>query len=163
MSDKAYVGLGSNEGDRLENLKNAVGELKGVDGIEVTQASTIYDTDPVGPPQANFLNAVVEIECDLGPQALLSSLKAIEASMGRTEGGEWWGPRVIDLDLLLYGDERIDSPELQLPHPEMARRAFVLVPLAEIAPDVVLDGTTIAELRANIDEHGVRGVEGRLT
>jgi 2-amino-4-hydroxy-6-hydroxymethyldihydropteridine diphosphokinase len=126
-----YVGLGSNLGDRLENLRRAVELLDASDGVAVVRTSSVYETDPVGPPQPDFLNAVAEISTDLGPHELLARCKAIEAELGRTPG-ERWGPREIDLDLLLYGDERIDTGELVVPHPRMNERAFVLVPLREL-------------------------------
>ncbi|HYZ92168.1 MAG TPA: 2-amino-4-hydroxy-6-hydroxymethyldihydropteridine diphosphokinase [Actinomycetota bacterium] len=134
MVIRAFVGLGSNVGDRLENLRRAMDEL--VKEVEVIGKSSVYDTDPVGPPQPDFLNAVVEIRTELAPRDLLSRLKSIEARIGRIQG-ERWGPREIDLDLLLYGDEEIDEPDLRVPHPQMWERAFVLVPLAELAPDLV--------------------------
>jgi 2-amino-4-hydroxy-6-hydroxymethyldihydropteridine diphosphokinase len=118
--------------------------------------SSVYDTDPVGPPQPDFLNAVAEVHTSLGPRELLARLKSIESELGR-EPAERWGPREIDLDLLLYGDEVVESDDLRLPHPEMTGRAFVLVPLAEIAPDVVVTGQgRVAELRDRTALDGVR-------
>lgn len=131
MAVTCYVGLGSNLGDRLENLRRAVERLDASDGVDVVRTSSVYETDPVGPPQPDFLNAVAEISTDLGPHELLARCKAIEAELGRTPG-ERWGPREIDLDLLLYGGERIDTGELVVPHPRMNERAFVLVPLREL-------------------------------
>lgn len=110
------------------------------------RTSSVYDTDPVGPPQPNFLNAVVEVRTSLDARELLALLKSIETRLGRS-AGERWGPREIDLDLLLYGDEEVDEPDLRLPHPKMWERSFVLVPLAEIAPELV-DG--------DVDHTGVR-------
>ena len=133
---RAFVGLGSNVGDRLANLKKALAELRAQAGIEVGRVSSAYDTDPVGPPQPNFLNAVVELLTTLSPRELLGALKDIEARLGRSPG-ERWGPRVIDLDLLLYGTGEIHEEGLHVPHPLMRERAFVLVPLAEIAPELV--------------------------
>ena len=144
MAVQAFVGLGSNVGERLENLRRAVAELRSE--VDVVRVSSVYDTDPVGPPQADFLNAVVEIRTALGARELLALLKAIEARLGRSEG-ERWGPREIDLDLLLYGDAEVDEPDLRIPHPQMWERAFVLVPLAEIAPELVT---------GVIDQTGVR-------
>jgi 2-amino-4-hydroxy-6-hydroxymethyldihydropteridine diphosphokinase len=146
---RAFVGLGSNVGDRLENLRRAVAELRS--DVEVVRTSSAYDTDPVGPPQPNFLNAVVEVRTSLGARELLAVLKSIEQRIGRV-GGERWGPREIDLDLLLYGSDEIDEPDLQVPHPEIWERAFVLVPLAEIAPELV---------EMDVDTTGVRPF-GRL-
>lgn len=141
---RAFVGLGSNVGDRLENLRRAVGELR--NEVDVVRSSGVYDTDPIGPPQPNFLNAVVEVHTSLGARELLAALKSIEGGLGRS-GGERWGPREIDLDLLLYGDVEVDEPDLRVPHPEMWERAFVLVPLAEIAPELV---------PGDVDRTGVR-------
>ena len=132
---RAFIGLGSNVGDRLANLGRAVDELRLAEGISVGLISSVYDTDPVGPPQPNFLNAVVEVKTDLEPRALLAVLKGIERRLGRS-ASERWGPRKIDLDLLLFGDEVIAEDDLKVPHPEMWSRAFVIVPLAEIAPDL---------------------------
>lgn len=113
-----------------------MGELRSSQNVEVGRLSSVYDTDPVGPPQPNFLNAVAEISTELDPRELLRVLKAIEERGGRSPGDRW-GPREIDLDLLLYGDETIAEDDLKVPHPEMWARAFVLVPLAEIAPELV--------------------------
>jgi 2-amino-4-hydroxy-6-hydroxymethyldihydropteridine diphosphokinase len=142
---KAFVGLGSNVGDRLEHLRRAVAELQTSDGIEVVATSSVYETDPVGPPQPDFLNAVVEIDTSLAAAELLSRLKAIEQTVGRV-ARERWGPREVDLDLLLYGDETIDTDDLTVPHPEMYKRAFVVVPLRELDPS----------LAKEIDSTGVR-------
>lgn len=150
------MGLGSNVGDRLANLRAAVGELRSAEGVDVVRTSSVYDTDPVGPPQANFLNAVLEIATSLVPVELVRRFKAIEQELGR-EPSETWGPRAIDLDLLLYGDKVIDEPSVRVPHPEMTKRAFVLIPLAEIAPDVEVPGFgSVAELSERVDAEGVR-------
>jgi 2-amino-4-hydroxy-6-hydroxymethyldihydropteridine diphosphokinase len=139
-AEKIFVGLGSNLGDRLANLKAAVAALRGSVGIEVVRTSSVYETEPVGvEDQPRFLNAVVELRSDLSATELLGRLKGIEQEIGRTEG-ERWGPREIDLDLLLYGDELIDSGGLVVPHPEMKRRSFVLVPLLEIDRDITIPG-----------------------
>lgn len=133
---RAFVGLGSNVGDRLANLVEAVKAL-GARGLTVGQVSSVYETDPVGPPQDDFLNAAVEVRTELSAADLVAGLKAIEQEIGRTEG-EHWGPRVIDLDLLLYGDQMINEPDLMVPHAELTNRAFALVPVLEIDPDVDL-------------------------
>lgn len=133
---RAYVGLGSNLGDRLDNLKRAV-ELLLEKGLAVMEASSVYETDPVGPPQPDFLNAAVAIDCDLPPAELVAVLKQVEAEIGR-EQSERWGPRVIDLDLLLYGEETVAEPGLTVPHAELTNRAFALVPVLEIDDDVEL-------------------------
>lgn len=132
----AYIGLGSNVGDRSDHLKRALETMKSR-GIDVLETSSVYETDPVGPPQPDFLNAVCSVDTKLSPRELLRTLKEIEKAIGRSEG-ERWGPREIDLDLLLYGDETIDESDFKLPHPELTNRSFVLIPLLEIAPDLEL-------------------------
>lgn len=139
-AEKVFVGLGSNLGDRLANLKAAVAALRVSDGVEVVRNSSVYETQALGvEDQPRFLNAVVELRSELPAADLVARLKSIEAEMGRTPG-ERWGPREIDLDLLLYSEEIIDTDELTVPHPEMKRRAFVLVPLLEIDRDITIPG-----------------------
>jgi 2-amino-4-hydroxy-6-hydroxymethyldihydropteridine diphosphokinase len=130
---KIYLSLGSNVGDREANLRTAISALpKG--GVRVRRVSSIYETEPVDyQEQAWFFNCVVEAATELEPIASLRALRSIEATMGsKKEFAK--GPRLIDLDILLYGDETLDTPELQVPHPRMTQRRFVLAPLAEIAP-----------------------------
>jgi 2-amino-4-hydroxy-6-hydroxymethyldihydropteridine diphosphokinase len=136
----AYVGIGSNMGDRLENLRTAVRDVARVPQVRFVRSSSVYETAPVGgPEQGDFLNAVVEISTDLEPHALLEALQGIESELGRVRT-ERFGPRTIDLDLLLYGDEEIDEPDLKVPHPRMHERAFVVVPLTELrAGDMLPD------------------------
>ncbi len=137
MSDSwslAYIGLGANLGDPADQLDEARRRLAQIDGIEITRVSSYYTTPPVGVlDQPWFVNAVVEIRTRLAPLALLDVLQEIENAMGRIRK-ERWGPRLVDLDLLLYNTMIIQSPRLVIPHPEMHRRGFVLLPLAEIAP-----------------------------
>lgn len=153
---RAFIGLGSNLGDRLDHLRRAVTALSKTAGIEVRGASSVYETDPVGPRQPDFLNAVVEIRTDLGPRELLEELKRIERDCGRTDGPKW-GPREVDLDLLLYGSRVLHDPDLYVPHPEIASRAFVLVPLAELASDVNFPGLgKVKDLLDRVDPSGVR-------
>jgi 2-amino-4-hydroxy-6-hydroxymethyldihydropteridine diphosphokinase len=128
----AYVGLGSNLGDRPANLWTAVLALSATAGVRVERSSSVYETSPVGgPEQGDFLNAVVEISTQLEPHALLKALQRIENELGRVRA-ERFGPRTIDLDLLLYDDREIDEPDLTVPHPRMRERAFVVVPLLEL-------------------------------
>jgi 2-amino-4-hydroxy-6-hydroxymethyldihydropteridine diphosphokinase len=153
---RAFAGLGSNVGDRLAFLRAAVAFLRGHPNIEVTQLSPVYETDPVGGDQPDFLNAVVELETDLGAHDLLEAFKQIERNVGRTPG-ERWGPREIDIDLLLFGEERIDEPDLRVPHLQLVKRAFALAPLGDIAPTVVVPGMGIvASLLERADVSGVR-------
>ena len=133
----SYIGFGSNLGNRRENIEKAIELLKKEEGVEVRKISSLYETDPVGgPPQGKFLNGVAEVKTSLTPRELLECLKKIEKDVGRKPGKVRWGPREIDLDILLYGDGSIDEPDLKIPHPEMHGRDFVLKPLSEIAPDV---------------------------
>jgi 2-amino-4-hydroxy-6-hydroxymethyldihydropteridine diphosphokinase len=136
---RAFVGLGSNVGDRLANLQEAAARLAGTDGIEVTRFSRVYETTPVGPPQPDFLNAVAELWTARTARQLLEVCLDIEKAMGRIRD-QRWGPRVIDLDVLNYGNEEIDEPGLVVPHPRMHERAFVLVPLLELEARPMLPG-----------------------
>ncbi len=162
MSVVCFVGLGSNLGDRLENLRLAVTLLDATSGVDVTATSSVYETDPVGPPQPDFLNAVVEVRTTLSARDLLARFKEIEVGIGRTTGAERWGPREIDIDLLTYGEESIESDDLRVPHPRMAERAFVLVPLSEIAADVRWASGGPAELLEALGSEGVRATGDRL-
>ena len=144
----AYLGLGANLGDRLANLQRAVDLLAEVSGLRVARSSRVYATEPVGgPEQPEYLNAVVEVETDLAPHDLLEACLSVETRMGRVRA-EPWGPRTIDIDVLTYGDETIDEPDLVIPHPRMHERGFVLVPLAELTADPSLPGELrLASLR----------------
>ncbi len=131
----AYVGLGANLGDREATIRRAA-EL-----IGATRLSTSIETEPWGyADQPRFLNAVAELETDEGPRALLERLLEVERALGRTREGPRYGPRVIDLDLLLYGDEVVDEPGLTVPHPHLHERRFALEPLAELAPELEIPG-----------------------
>ncbi len=154
MGPLALIGLGSNLGDRKVILDGAVAQLRQTPELLVRSVSTYHETMPVGGPpgQGPFLNAAAALETTLEPIALLHRLQEIEADAGRVRTVRW-GERTLDLDVLLFGDESIDRPELSVPHPRMAVRRFVLVPLEEIAPDArdPLTGRSISELRANLD------------
>ena len=133
----AYIGIGSNLGNREENCKGAI-KLLEANGIKVTKLSSMIETEPWGvEDQPKFINMAVEIETDLEPEALLACLKKIESEIGRSPA-ERWGPREIDLDILIYDDLAISMPELDIPHPHLAEREFVLRPLSEIAPEKIL-------------------------
>jgi 2-amino-4-hydroxy-6-hydroxymethyldihydropteridine diphosphokinase len=133
----AYIALGANIGERAINIQKAVDAINHTNGVTVGSVSRSFENSAVGGPEGSpdFLNAVVEVETSLEPGALLLRLLDIERSLGR-ERREKWGPRIIDLDLILYGDQIIDTPELKIPHPLMHQRRFVLEPLVEIAPGV---------------------------
>ena len=137
---RAYLGLGSNLGDRAAHLQFALDGLAARAG-RVVAISPVYETDPVGgPPQPEYLNAVVAIETELSPRDLLGVAKALETEAGREPAApdNRWGPRPLDIDVLVVGDERVDEPDLVVPHPRIHQRAFVLAPLADVAPDLVV-------------------------
>jgi len=137
---RAWIGLGSNLGDRLGYIKKALGMMERIPETTLVAVSSLYDTAPVGKDdQPRFLNAVAEVATDLAPESLMCELLAIEDYCGRIRR-DMWGPRTLDLDLLIYDDVEQSSDELTVPHPRLAARAFVLVPLAEIAPEVVVPG-----------------------
>ena len=132
-----YIGFGSNIGDRLAHIQNAIQTLSKTEGVTLQKISSVYKTDPVGyEAQAEFLNGVATIQTSLSSLSLLHTLKNIETAIGRKHRIRW-GPREIDLDILIYGDLCLQTEKLVVPHPEMHLRHFVLVPLAEIAPDLV--------------------------
>jgi len=138
---RATIGLGSNLGDREANLRQALEHLAQTPETAVVRASSLYDTEPVGvEEQPHFLNAVAQLETQLTAQQLLWNLKLIERRLGRVRT-QRWGPRTIDLDLLLYEDLVLDEDDLQIPHPELAKRSFVLVPLVELDPLLVHPAT----------------------
>jgi 2-amino-4-hydroxy-6-hydroxymethyldihydropteridine diphosphokinase len=131
---RVYLGLGSNLGDRLEHLQEAVDGIARVPGIAVTGVSGVYATTPVGgPEQPDYLNAVVALETALSAHEILDLAQQLEVRARRVRS-ERWGPRTLDVDVLLVGDERVDDPDLVVPHPRMAERAFVVVPLADLEP-----------------------------
>ena len=145
----AYISVGANPGDRADTIARALRMLDEVPGIRLLRASALIETDPVGPPQPRNLNGAVAVETALDARELLDALLAIERSLGRTrDPGCRNGPRTIDLDLVLHGDAVIEEQGLSVPHPRMGDRAFVLVPLAEIAPDAVnpRTGATVASM-----------------
>ncbi len=157
--EQIAIALGSNLGDSRTILDNAIQILAHTIGITLKAQSSWYQTAPVGPPQPDYLNGCALLEVQLTPQELLETLLKIEVQFGRVRQ-ERWGPRTLDLDLLLFDDLILETPSLQLPHPRMRERAFVLVPLAEIAPNWVepVSGKAIAQLVQRVDCSGVRRV-----
>ena len=151
---KAFVGLGSNLGEREVTLRAAIGRLRGLPDVEVIEVSSFRNTEPVGPvDQPRFLNGVVELETGLTARALLGALLELERAFGRDRSaGPPHGPRTLDLDLLLYGAETIDEPLLNVPHPRLHERRFVLEPLAELDPDLEVPGQgSVQALLAKLD------------
>jgi 2-amino-4-hydroxy-6-hydroxymethyldihydropteridine diphosphokinase len=161
-----YLGLGSNVGDRRANLQAAVGALPG-HGVRVLASSSTYDTDPVGEvlDQPDFLNACLRIATDLEPEELLDACKAIERELGREQGGVRHGPRPIDVDVLLLGDVEYTSERLTLPHEQVLRRRFVLIPLLELDFDLATpDGRRLSDALAALPlDEGVRRAGGQLS
>lgn len=138
---KAFIGLGSNLGERENMIRMALDDLARLPETTLVRASSLYDTEPVGETeQPNFLNAVAQIDTALTARQLLWNLMLIEKRLGRVRTKKW-GPRTVDLDLLLYGDLIVEEEDLQVPHPELTRRSFVLVPLVELDPGLVHPGT----------------------
>lgn len=160
---EALIGLGGNVGDVRETLDRAVAAF--CDGAEVRllARSADYETPPWGvTDQPAFVNLCLRVATDRPPRDLLRRALAVEASLGRDRASaRRWGPRPVDIDILAYGDVVLDEPDLHLPHPRMAERAFVLVPLAEIAPDWVIGGVRVADLAARIDASGVTRLPDR--
>jgi 2-amino-4-hydroxy-6-hydroxymethyldihydropteridine diphosphokinase len=153
-----FVSLGSNLGERERYLQKALQQLHEHPEVTITQFSSIYETDPVGNvEQGPFLNMVVQGETTFIPEALLELTQAIERDLGRIRDVHW-GPRTIDIDILLYNNKRMDTEALVIPHPRMTERAFVLLPLAEIAPNCTIpkEGKTIQELVDTVQGEGVR-------
>ncbi|MDH3903906.1 MAG: 2-amino-4-hydroxy-6-hydroxymethyldihydropteridine diphosphokinase [Xanthomonadales bacterium] len=154
---KAWLGLGSNLRNPVAQLKDALGRLGSAEGIKALRTSCLYRTPPWGDEQQDdFINAVVQIETSLIPVALLGVLQSVENAMGRQRSGRRWGPRLIDIDLLLYGDQQFQSDELEIPHPRMHERAFVLMPLCELDASVEIPGHgTAGGLLERLDCSGI--------
>lgn len=151
MGRTAYLSLGTNIGNKYHNIVQALAYIEQIDGLKISRRSSIYKTTPWGKTdQDDFLNQVIEIKTTLNPLDLLHELQSVEIKMGRLRN-EKWGPRIIDLDIVLYGDENIHLEELTVPHPYLFRRLFVLIPLQEIEPDLIFpDGSSIKEVLARV-------------
>jgi len=156
MTERVFLSLGSNVGDRRGYLEEALARLE-AEAIHVVRTSSVYETAPWGPvPQGPFLNLVAEVRTTLEPRALLACAQRVETALGRARQVRW-GPRTVDVDVLLYGDRVVCEPDLEIPHPRLRQRAFVLVPLFEVAPDLVLpDGTPLRDLVAAVADQEVR-------
>ena len=155
MPHHAYIGIGSNLGDRKANALEAVERVSKLPATRVMRASSLYESEPLGDAKTWFVNSVIEIETEFPPDQLLRRLKAIEEAMGRKRvKGKRWGSRIIDLDILLCDQEMVDKRSLKVPHPEMHKRRFVLLPLAELAPQVIHPQLkqTVSALLANVKD-----------
>ncbi|MEA5153852.1 2-amino-4-hydroxy-6-hydroxymethyldihydropteridine diphosphokinase [Raineyella sp.] len=158
---KVVFALGSNLGDRLDQLDQAVAQLRATPDLRIVAVSPVYETAAVGGPADSpaFLNAVVVTETTQSAEAMLARIGAIEEAAGRTREVHW-GPRTLDVDIIVYGDRIIDEPELTVPHPRAHQRAFVLAPWADVEPDAVIPGHgPIAELLAGLETGGIRRLE----
>lgn len=155
---KVYIAIGSNLNDPVQQAKDAIQALKTLPKSEFLTVSSLYSSTPMGPQdQPEYINAVAVLNTELTPLELLDCTQAIEQEQGRVRKAERWGPRTLDLDILLYGDEMIDSERLTVPHYGMKQREFVLYPLAEIAPNLQLpDGTELNQLLQSVERNGLR-------
>jgi len=152
---RVYIGLGSNLGDRKANIREAEEKLAALPDTRIVKASSLYESEPLGNAKTWFVNSVLEIETEFEADELLKRTKAIETAMGRKRvKGKRWGSRIIDLDLLLFDNQTVNKRNLKLPHPEMQKRRFVLLPLSELAPHITHPqlGTTISELLGGLKE-----------
>lgn len=155
---KAFLSIGTNIGERLDNLNNALKGIADSDKNKITKVSSVYETDAVGyEDQAAFLNIVAEIETDFAPVELLDFCLALELELGRVRLFKW-GPRLIDIDILLYEDVKIDTEKLKIPHPYMKERAFVMIPLLEISPEK----SRFVDNEAILEEQGVRKIKNQV-
>jgi 2-amino-4-hydroxy-6-hydroxymethyldihydropteridine diphosphokinase len=157
----AYLGLGANLDDPARQVRRAFDELAALPASRLVSRSPLYKSPPLGPPdQPDYVNAVAVLETTLSPLELLAGLRAIEVRHGRKRDGSRWGPRSLDLDILLYGDLVLESPELRLPHPGLHERAFVLYPLYDVAPELEIPGRgDVRGLRARLDAPRIERME----
>jgi len=158
---RVFIGLGSNLGDPVAHLRSACAALQTVSETTRVKCSRFFRSKPFGPvAQADFVNAVVEVYTQLAPEQLLTALQQIERQHGRERSGPRWGPRSLDLDLLLYGDAQIESPALRVPHPGIAERNFVVYPLTDLVDDIYIPGVGwLQELRAHLPGDGLHALE----
>lgn len=160
MSIRCYIGLGSNQADPAAQLRQGCAALGALAGTQLVRCSSLYASAPMGPQdQPDYANAVACIDTTLSPLALLEELQRIEQQQGRERKAERWGPRTLDLDILLYGAQQIASERLQVPHYHMHARAFVLYPLAELDPELTMpDGTPLQQLLKKCPAQGLRAL-----
>ncbi|MEL0629677.1 2-amino-4-hydroxy-6-hydroxymethyldihydropteridine diphosphokinase [Psychromonas aquatilis] len=156
----SYIAIGSNQADPIQQAKQAITALNDIKETSLISCSSLYCSAPMGPQdQPDYINAVAAIETNLSAIALLDALQAIEQSQGRERKEERWGPRTLDLDILLYADQIIDQPRLTVPHYGMKEREFVLYPLFEIAPELTMpDGTALSEMLKRCDKNGLTSI-----
>ncbi len=152
MSQLAHIGLGSNLDDPRAQVSTAIAEIGALPGVEIVARSSLYSSPPMGPQdQPHYINAALAVTTRLSSHALLDALQMLERAHGRSRDGVHWGPRTLDLDILLYGNEQADGPRLHLPHPGLKERDFVVLPLLEIAPAMILpDGESLASVAARL-------------
>ncbi len=158
MTIRAYIGVGSNLDDPVAQVKEAIEELEVLPDTIMEARSSLYSSKPIGPQdQPDYVNAVVALDTLLSPADLLQRLQRIEELQGREPGGEQWGPRILDLDLLMYGKKVIDTDELKVPHPGMHERDFVIIPLAEIAGNLSIPGHGLLTTLINtVENHSLK-------
>jgi len=160
----SYIGLGCNLGDRMTTMASAVRALENHHQCSNVVVSSFYETDPMGPQdQPDYLNAVASLRTELGAHALLEALQSIELGHGRERDGTRWGARTLDLDLLMFGDSVISTPTLTVPHPGVAERSFVLLPLSELAPDLIIPQYgSVTELLSRCRQFGIRRLDSTV-
>jgi len=154
---RVYIAIGSNLASPLEQVNAALAALAEIPDSQIVAVSPFYRTPPLGPQdQPDYLNAAVALDTDLAPETLLDHTQRIELQQGRERKAHRWGPRTLDLDIMLFGDWQIATPRLTVPHYDMKNRAFMLLPLVHIAPDVCFpDGVKVADILANLDPSGI--------
>lgn len=155
MAHRAFIGIGSNLGDRKANYRESLDRLAAIPKSRIVKASSLYESEPLGDATTWFVNAVIELETESTPEQLLKQLQAIEATMGRKRvKGKKWGSRIIDLDILFFDKEVVQKRNLKIPHPELSKRKFVLVPLSELVPQLIHPqlNLTVSELLANLKD-----------